>query len=87
MPVGSYFADFLCRESHLIVEIDGYSHDLRMKHDAVRTEWLEHEGYTVIRFTNDDVLERLEGVLLKISEALDRLQPHPQPLPQAGGGR
>jgi very-short-patch-repair endonuclease len=85
MPVGTYVADFLCRELRLIVEIDGYSHDLRMEHDAARTRCLKEEGFTVIRFTNADVFERVEGVLLQISEVLERLQPHPQPLPQAGG--
>ena len=86
MPIGPYVADFLCRQSRLIVEIDGYSHDFRTEQDIIRTRWLEGQGYTLIRFTNEDVYERLEGVLLKISEVLDRLQPHPRPLPQAGGG-
>ncbi|HWI87346.1 MAG TPA: DUF559 domain-containing protein [Sphingomonas sp.] len=85
MPIGPYIADFLCRESRLVIEIDGYSHDLRIEHDAERIRWLEGQGCTVIRFSNADVLERLEGVLLQISEVLERLKPHPQPLPQTGG--
>jgi very-short-patch-repair endonuclease len=85
MPVGPYIADFVCRESRLIIEIDGYSHDLRIEHDADRTRWLQGRGYTVIRFSNADVLDELEGVLLQISEVFERLKPHPQPLPQAGG--
>jgi len=86
MPLGPYIVDFLCRESRLIVEIDGYSHDLRVAFDAARTCWLEQQGYVVVRFSNADVRDRLEGVLLQISDALERLQPHPRPLPQAGGG-
>ena len=85
MPVRRYVADFLCREFRLVVEIDGYSHDLRIEYDAHRTRWLHEQGYNIIRFTNDDVLNAVEGVVVRISEILDRLKPHPQPLPQAGG--
>ncbi len=85
MPVGDYFADFLCRECGLIIEVDGYSHDVRIEQDQRRTESLKKLGFTVIRFTNADVTERLEGVLLEILQALSRLIPHPQPLAQAGG--
>jgi BirA family biotin operon repressor/biotin-[acetyl-CoA-carboxylase] ligase len=40
MPVGPYFADFLCRELMIVVELDGYSHDLRLAHDAGRSSRL-----------------------------------------------
>ncbi|QJU59742.1 endonuclease domain-containing protein [Sphingomonas sp. AP4-R1] len=86
MPIGSYVVDFLCRDRKLIVELDGYSHDLRIEADQQRTDWLESEGYRVIRFSNAEVMETLEGILLSISAALaERVPAHPQPLPQAGG--
>ena len=81
MPIGPYFADFLCREAKLVVELDGYSHDLNIARDTRRTAYLEQEGYRVIRFNNDDALHQTQGVLTRIAQALT----HPRPLPQAGG--
>jgi very-short-patch-repair endonuclease len=66
MPVGPYFADFLCRELNVIVEIDGISHDVQQSYDARRTKALEDHGYRVIRFTNRDVMENIEGVVQQI---------------------
>ena len=70
MPIEGYICDFLCRASRLIVEIDGESHNGRLEYDAVRTQRLVAAGYRVIRFTNADVYERIEGVVSLISEAL-----------------
>ncbi|WP_232332908.1 endonuclease domain-containing protein [Novosphingobium aquimarinum] len=71
MPVGPYFADFLCRDRRLIVELDGFSHDLRPEHDAARDRWLRDNGYRVLRFPNAEVFANLEGVLTVIREALE----------------
>ena len=57
------FTDFLCRKLKLVVECDGFSHDLRPEHDATRDRWMREAGYTVLRFTNAEVLESTEGVL------------------------
>jgi very-short-patch-repair endonuclease len=62
MPVGPYFADFLCRELMLVVELDGFSHEMRQEADAVRTRVIEAAGYRVLRFTNAEVLGNVEGV-------------------------
>ena len=70
MPVGPYFADFLCRELRLIIEIDGYSHDMRQGGDARRTQDLVRHGYKVVRFTNDEVLSNVEGVIRQIQLAI-----------------
>jgi very-short-patch-repair endonuclease len=78
IPVEGYICDFICRARRLIVEIDGESHDSRLEHDAVRTQRLVGAGYRVIRFTNADVYERIEGVLSLISDALEAL-PTPNP--------
>ena len=78
IPIGPFFCDFLCRSHRLIVELDGGSHDTRLDYDARRTEILEAEGYKVIRFTNEDIFRRLEGVLIRIREAL-AASPTPNP--------
>lgn len=70
MPVGPYFADFLCRKERLIVEIDGWSHDVQPERDAVRDAYLRGAGYQVVRFTNADVRDELEGVVEAIRRAL-----------------
>ena len=67
MQLGDYYADFLCRSLKLVVECDGISHD---RSDA----WMRAEGYTVLRFTNADVLGETEGVIATIRTEIDRLQ-------------
>ena len=74
MPVGPYFADFLCRELKLIVELDGHSHDVAPGRDATRDRWMHDAGYTVLRFTNEDVSRNMEGVVSSIREAIARLR-------------
>ena len=69
MPVGPFICDFLCRDRKLVIEVDGGQH-AGSKRDEVRTAFLEAEGYRVIRFWNNDVLQNLEGVLQVIADAL-----------------
>jgi len=85
MPVGPFFADFLCREHKLIVELDGHSHDIALERDIARDRYLHEAGYRVLRFANADVMRNVEGVTALIRGSLGS-QAHPQPLPQAGGG-
>jgi very-short-patch-repair endonuclease len=57
-PIGPYFADFACRKGKLVIEIDGPSHDApgAQAYDAKRTEFLESQGYCVLRFTNECIM-------------------------------
>ena len=66
MPVGPYFADFLCRDLRIVVELDGHSHDLRPEYDAARDRFMTEAGYKVLRFSNTDVRENVEGVVTTI---------------------
>jgi BirA family biotin operon repressor/biotin-[acetyl-CoA-carboxylase] ligase len=63
MPIGPYYADFLCRDLKLVIELDGHSHDVTPARDEVRDAWFESDGYTVMRFTNADVQNNIEGVV------------------------
>lgn len=74
MPVGPYFADFLCRKLKLVIELDGHSHDIAPQRDAPRDAWMRREGYTVMRFRNEDVLGNVEGVVTAITMEIDRLK-------------
>ena len=72
MPVGPFYADFLCRKLRLVIELDGFSHDIAPEKDARRDAWMAANGYAVLRFTNEDVHGNLAGVVtairLKIAE-------------------
>ena len=69
-PIGPYFADFLCRQRRLVVEVDGSQH-FGSKHDRRRDEYMRQEGYSVLRFWNVDVLRETESVLETILAALE----------------
>ncbi len=74
MPVGPFFADFLCRELALVIELDGFSHDVAPERDVPRDRWMAAHGFTVLRFTNADVYENVEGVVTVISAEVERLR-------------
>ena len=74
MPVGPWFADFLCRELALVVELDGFSHDAAPERDVRRDAWMAAHGFAVLRFTNADVLGNVEGVAGAIRCEVERLQ-------------
>ena len=61
-PIGPYVVDFYCHGEHLVVEVDGFSHDEKAPEDAERTKFLEGRGLRVLRVTNDDVMSNLDGV-------------------------
>jgi very-short-patch-repair endonuclease len=84
IPIGPFICDFVCRTAMLVVEVDGGQHDVNRVRDESRTRKIEAEGYRVIRFWNNDVLERTEGVLIEIERALEAL-PTPQSPPRWGG--
>ena len=70
--IGQYIADFACIEKGLVVELDGHHHSLPpvSEDDVIRTEYLNEDGYSVIRFTNEQVLHHLDDTLGQIRAAL-----------------
>jgi very-short-patch-repair endonuclease len=75
-PVGPYIADFYCASTQLVIEIDGDSHARQEENDQRRTQWLNKNGYRVIRFTNDDVVNNIDGVMEVIrTECLQATSP------------
>lgn len=67
-----YTVDFCCFEAKLIVEVDGSQHAERLRQDAVRTRRLEGDGFSVIRFWNNDVLKNIDGILEAILVELSK---------------
>ncbi len=71
-PIDRYVVDFVTLDGKLIVEVDGATHSTssELKRDEVRTKVLEASGFLVVRVTNTDVYENLEGVLDMIETSL-----------------
>jgi len=71
-PVDDYFVDFICRERKLVVEVDGATHgsEEEIAADAVRKSALKRFGYRIIRVTNADVRDNIDGVLESLLAAL-----------------
>ena len=67
--IGRYIVDFVCFEKKLVVEVDGGGH-CASQGDIIRDEWLNDQGFEVLRFWNNDVFANLEGVFQKIEERL-----------------
>ena len=68
--IGPHVPDFCSPKMKLIVELDGSPHLEQKEYDAQRTEYLESQGYRVIRFWDDQVMNEIDGVLQKIKNAL-----------------
>jgi hypothetical protein len=80
--MGSFVADFACLERKLVIEVDGGQHD--GSSDGNRSAWFQQQGYSVLRFWNNDVLSRTQDVLEEILKALGSACPHPN-LPRKRG--
>lgn len=83
-PIAGFVTDFCCHEARLTIELDGAQHALRPLADAERRRAIEAQGFLEIRFSNDDVRERLGWVLTEIRRALDiaRAQAPRPPFPR-----
>jgi len=81
VPMGKYIPDFICYQPKLIVELDGGQHALQQDYDKVRDAFFVSEGFRVLRFWNNEVMENMDGVLTVILNALKK-PPLPDPLPQ-----
>ena len=75
-PMIDFSVDFYCHEVELVVEVDGSVHlePTVQLEDATKQLSLEAVGITVIRFTNTDVIERMEKVLTEIKSEIERLK-------------
>ena len=71
-PIGPYFADFLCLEARLVIEVDGGQHfeEENVWRDYRRTQWLREQGFRVVRFTNDEVFRSSADVAQEIRRVL-----------------
>jgi len=82
-PILEFIADFYCHELKLIVEADGKYHEENdaKYYDSERTKELIGYGYSVIRFSNEEIINEIDNVLRQLKEIVTRLiETSPQPL-------
>ena len=70
-PIDRYIADFCCITKKLVIEIDGPIHETTQERDKNRELILRYYGYTVIRFTNEQVLHNVQDVIAVIKKYLN----------------
>ena len=76
-PIGPFIVDFVCLSKRLIIELDGGQHARQTEDDEHRTQWLEQQGFRVMRFWNNDIRDNIDGVLMNILSVLDLAEPPP----------
>ena len=69
-PIGPYFADFACVSRKLVIEVDGEHHAFQVEADQRRTAAMEREGWRVIRFWANEVVQNAEGIWSAIEQVL-----------------
>ncbi len=69
-PIGGFIVDFYCPKLKLVVELDGGGHGMpeQIAYDRKRSETLKKMGLRELRFSNQDILKNIEGVLRMIEE-------------------
>ena len=75
-PILNFIVDFMCKELKLIIEVDGISHFTEevMSKDELKQKALEEKGYSVIRFSDLEVLSRIDGVRLAILNCISQIE-------------
>ena len=86
-PMGDIIVDFVAHTPRLVIEVDGDQHGYEsgLQRDEKRDTWLASQGYQVLRFSNWQVMNEFENVLLTIEACIEHRRPLPS-LPPDGGG-
>jgi very-short-patch-repair endonuclease len=74
VPLDGYILDLVCFEARLIIEADGWQH-AESRSDAIRDSHFQNEGFTTLRFSNEEIIENLDEVCRKITDCLQRQTP------------
>lgn len=78
-PIGKYVVDFCCLKQKVVIELDGGQHAQRRAYDSARTNDIEKEGFRIVRFWNNQIMENPQGALENLAFLLK--SPHLDPLP------
>ena len=85
-PIGRYIVDFVCFERKIMIEVDGGQHFDDKNKDKERDAHLGIDGFKVLRFWNNEVLQNINGVLEVIRENCINHLNHPPLTPPIKGG-
>ena len=71
-PIGPYIVDFCCPQCHLIIEIDGDTHadPEAQEYESLRTQYLIEKKWTILRYTNRNILHNLDNIVQDISKQI-----------------
>lgn len=81
-PLLNYIVDFYCAKAKLIIELDGSHHYYEPEYqekDRRRDDELRSLGFTVMRFSNDEIYYEIEAVVEQIYLFLEQVQISPSP--------
>ena len=67
-PIDNYIVDFVCFEKRIVIEVDGGQHAIQKEDDVLRDTYLNQQGFQVLRFWNNELLQNINGVLEVIKE-------------------
>lgn len=84
-PIEPYIVDFYCASANFVVELDGESHEGQQTYDENRELHLLKLGLRILRVTNDDVIQNLEGVAEAILRTANEAAAEPSPSPSLEG--
>ena len=73
-PIGDYIVDFFCNRLRLTIEIDGITHENNLEADEKRQEEIENLGIRFLRFDDLDVRKNLNGVLMAITDWIEKIE-------------
>lgn len=73
-PISNFIVDFFSAEIHLVIEIDGNSHLNKGDYDAYREIKLKELGFTIIRFSEGEVIQNIEGGHQQIYRVIEVLK-------------
>jgi len=72
--IGNYIVDFIARKLKLIIEIDGSSHLAKNEEDLKKQQFLENDGYTILRFLEGPVIFRIDDVVKETDYAIECIE-------------
>ena len=86
-PILQYIADFFCKELMLIIEIDGITHDNNVSKakDIQREECLANAGFRIVRFTDEEVLMNIAGVISELETIISEIEDSTPSIPRQRG--
>ncbi|MEO6166992.1 MAG: DUF559 domain-containing protein, partial [Chitinophagales bacterium] len=73
-PISKYIVDFFCKDLMWVIEVDGYTHDYKVKEDQIRDKELVKLGLHILRIPDQDVFNGIENVIRVIEITIERIE-------------